>query len=87
MSTKYDNTRGKEFWEAQQRGASYRKPKAGVKISLPPGDGIKLLNMAEVSSPGGVSIVLKLPFPMSEGSLGKISESIKKVGGTVEIEN
>jgi len=87
MDSTYDNTKGKEFWAAQTQNTASYKPKFKFKVTFPPGDEVKLMNFAEVSAPAGVSIVIKLPFPMSEAGLAKIGESIKKAGGTVEMIN
>ena len=87
MSTPYNNIKGKEFWTSQTSQASYKKPKTMLRISFPPGESMKLLNLAEISAPGGMSLLFKLPFPMSEGGLSSLAESIKKSGGTVEIVN
>ncbi len=84
MSKPYENIPGKEFWAAQAPGG-HIKPKTSFKVSFPPGDRIKLLNLADISAPGGVTIEFKLPFPMSEAGLSKLFESIRASGGTVEM--
>ena len=87
MSKSYDNEKGREFWQAQMPEASTKKPKTMVRISFPEGtQNIKLLNLAEISAPGGVTITVKMPYVMGEASLGKITESIQKSGGTMVIE-
>lgn len=85
MSTPNENVKGKEFWTAQTQGTAWHKAKTKFKISLPPGENIKLLSLAEISAPGGVSFELRLPFPMSEAGLGKLGEAIRNAGGTIEI--
>lgn len=87
MSFDKENKKGKEFWDAMTPGATWYKPKTKFRISFPAGDSIKLLNLAEINAPGGMSILFKLPFPMSEMGLNKLLEQIKNAGGSVEIEN
>lgn len=78
---------GPDYWKTIRTttGQQSKKGKTRVRITLPAGEGFKLLNMAEISSPGGATISLSLPFPMGEAGLGKITESLSQVGGTVEI--
>jgi len=84
MDKNFSSEKGQEFLAClSPEGAKY-KPKAAVRLSFPPGNGFKLLNMAEISAPGGVTVVLKLPFSMSESGLSKIAESVRSAGGTVE---
>jgi hypothetical protein len=84
VSSTYNSEKGKEFWAAATTGGSKNKPQRTIRVSLPAGKNIKLLNMAEVSSTSGVTVELNLPFPMSEEGLNKMSESIRRIGGTVE---
>mgnify|MGYP005838256523 CR=1 FL=1 len=86
--TTENNEQGKEFWAAQRAHTGTYKAKSQFHITFPPCEnGIKLLNMAEVTAPGGLSIVFKLPFPMGEAGMAKIIEAIRNNGGSVDIEN
>jgi hypothetical protein len=87
MPSNYDYTKGNEFWAAQKSTAGVYKPKTKFRVSFPPNDKIKLMNMMDVSAPGGLSIDFKLPFPMGEQGLNKLFESIKTAGGTVEVKD
>jgi hypothetical protein len=58
-----------------------------LRISIPPGAVINLLNIIELSSPGGICVVLRLPILGGFGGLSTIIESIKEAGGSVEFVN
>lgn len=82
-------TKGKEYTTAYHAvpTASYKAPKSNIRICFPEGiQNFKLLKFAEISAPGGITMILRLPFPMSESGLAKIAETIKQQGGTLEIE-
>lgn len=84
--SKHDNSsNGAEFWAAQASTGKYKKPKSVIRLSFPPTDETRILNVAEISAPGGMSIALELPFPMPEASLSKIAEAIRNAGGTLEM--
>jgi len=86
MSVPSENEKGKEFWSAATQGSAWYKPKTKFRISIPPSEKFKLLNLAEISAPAGMTITFKLPFPMGEAGMGKLAESIKSAGGTFEAE-
>lgn len=53
-----------------------------VRINIPAGAVINLLNIIEITSPAGICLIVRLPF--LGGSCGNILDAIKKAGGTVE---
>ena len=57
-----------------------------VRIFIPAGAVINLLNLIEVSSPSGICLIVRLPVLAGVGSsgLGALVNSIKQAGGTVE---
>ena len=64
-----------------------------LRIFIPAGAVINLLNLAEVASPGGICLIIRLPFLAgnvggcsSTGVMG-LMDSIRQAGGTVEIVN
>jgi hypothetical protein len=62
-----------------------------LRIYFPPGTEINLLNLLEVSSPGGICIIVRVPLLAGASdlslSLNSILDSIKKAGGRVEVVN
>lgn len=66
-------------------------PGTVLRIFIPPGAVINLLNIIEVSSPGGICIIVRLPFLAVDKdkkySFDAILNSIKEAGGTVEVVN
>lgn len=89
-STEKGAAKGKEYTAAYKAvpAASYKMPKSSIRITLPEGvQDLKLFKFAEISAPGGVTMILRLPFPMSESGLGKIAEAIKQQGGTMELQD
>jgi hypothetical protein len=60
-----------------------------VRIYIPAGAEINLLNLIEVASPSGICLIVRLPFLGSKCSsgFGGLLDSIKQAGGTVEIIN
>ncbi|MZP42731.1 hypothetical protein GTO89_06715 [Heliobacterium gestii] len=60
-----------------------------LRIFIPPGAVINLLNLIEVSSPGGICLIIRLPF-LGSGSTNTLQSLIQQVqaaGGTVEFAN
>ena len=60
-----------------------------LRIFIPAGAEINLLNIIEVASPSGICIIVRLPFLCGDhknglGLLGLVN-SIRNAGGTVEI--
>jgi len=88
MGKTTDDVKGWNDWAPHTSKKSGMKAKSRVRISMPPGEDMKLFNgMAEISAPGGFDMVIKLPFPMGDSGFTKFLEPIRGAGGTVEIEN
>jgi len=67
-----------------------RLPGTVLRISIPAGAAVNLLNLIELSSPGGICILLRFPFlsgllPGELKNLAGIFDSIKRAGGTIEV--
>lgn len=60
-------------------------PGSILRISIPPGAVINLLNLIEINSPGGVCLIVRLPLLGGVGGLSTIMDTIKAAGGTVEV--
>ncbi|MCX7922084.1 MAG: hypothetical protein N3B21_08755 [Clostridia bacterium] len=88
MSSKHNNNiPGQNYWASQTpKSYSSKPPKTRMRVTFPPGGEFKLLNIAEFSAPGGMTMVLNLPFPVGSGGLGSICDSIRNAGGTVDID-
>ena len=53
-------------------------------LSLPAVKDYNLLNFVDITAPSGVTMAIKLPFPMNEKGLSKMAEYVRKTGGNVE---
>ncbi|MCX7709267.1 MAG: hypothetical protein N2484_05395 [Clostridia bacterium] len=64
-------------------------PGTVLRISIPPGAVINLLNLIEVTSPGGICLIIRLPFLGGThphfGNLAGIMDAIRAAGGSVEV--
>lgn len=67
------------------------RPPAGgltvLRINIPAGAVINLLNLIEVSSPAGICLIVRVPIlgGCSSSALSGIMDSIKQAGGNVEV--
>jgi hypothetical protein len=58
-----------------------------LRIFIPPGAEINLLDLIEIGSPGGICIIIRLPFLeklCDKHSVAGIFDSIKRAGGRIE---
>lgn len=58
-----------------------------IRIFIPAGAEINLLDIFEISSPGGICIIIRLPFLekfCGRNDVAGIFDSIKRAGGRVE---
>ncbi len=59
-----------------------------LRVFIPAGAVINLLNLVELASPSGICVIIRLPFLGSLGSAGNdIFKQIASAGGTVETLN
>ena len=65
-----------------------------LRIFIPAGAVINLLNLIELTSPSGICLILRLPFLggdikkcFSMPDLSRVLESVKNAGGTIEVVN
>ena len=56
-----------------------------LRVFIPEGAVINLLNFIEISSPGGICFVVRIPLLGGCTGLGTILSAIKQAGGTVEV--
>jgi hypothetical protein len=65
-----------------------KPPGTVLRIFIPAGAEINLLDLIEVSSPGGICIIVRLPFLRGQNkhfSLADIQTAVQKAGGTIEV--
>ncbi|MDD2496920.1 MAG: hypothetical protein PHT78_05735 [Desulfitobacteriaceae bacterium] len=55
-----------------------------LRIFLPPGTVINLINLIEIASPTGVCLIVRLPFVGTCPSLNTVIQAVQQAGGTVE---
>ncbi|HBV98472.1 MAG: hypothetical protein JL50_20550 [Peptococcaceae bacterium BICA1-7] len=58
-----------------------------IRIFIPAGAVINLLNLIEVTSPSGICLIVRIPAIGNAHGVSSLIDQIKKVGGTVEIVN
>ena len=60
-----------------------------IRIFIPAGAVINLLNLIEVTSPSGICLIVRLPILGGVGisSVNSFINSIKEAGGTIEFVN
>lgn len=86
MGKTQDENKGKQYWGATAGSGNLYKAKTELRITYPEGcQDVRLLNLADITAPGGLTIRVKLPFPMTEPLLLKLADAVKMTGGTVEI--
>jgi len=63
-----------------------QQPGTILRIFIPAGAVINLLNLIEVSSPSGICLIIRIPLLGGNGgfSLEGLFNAIKQAGGTVE---
>ncbi|WP_291348978.1 hypothetical protein [Desulfosporosinus sp.] len=59
-----------------------------LRIFIPPGAVVNLLNLIEVASPSGICLIIRLPFlgggSSTAANLDSIINAVQSAGGTVE---
>jgi hypothetical protein len=99
MSDSYENNQVLPTFENQGRDSKRKDacpqlPGTVLRIFIPAGAVINLLNLIEVSSPSGICLIVRIPLLAGIGdrdgkdrvfSLADIQEAVKSVGGTVEV--
>ena len=58
-----------------------------LRINIPAGAVINLLNLIEITSPAGICLIIRLPFLGGKVPYAGVLDAIKAAGGTVEIVN
>ncbi len=58
-----------------------------LRINIPEGTVINLLNLIEVTSPGGICLIIRTPLFNGGHNLASLVDAIKQAGGTIEIAN
>jgi hypothetical protein len=62
-------------------------PGTVLRINIPAGAVINLLNLIEVTSPSGICLIVRLPILGGGLSVNSIVESIQEAGGSVEFKH
>jgi len=56
-----------------------------LRICIPAGGVISILNLFEISSPNGINLIVRIPLFCGKAGLASIMETIKTAGGSVEV--
>ena len=78
----FDNPQVCEVDRKHKKDDCPQLPGTLLRINIPAGAVINLLNLIEVTSPGGICLIVRLPF-IGDSKNG-VFEAIRKAGGTVE---
>jgi hypothetical protein len=88
------NDRDRDRDKDKDRDRCKEKPGTILRIFIPAGAEINLLNLIEISSPSGICLIIRIPLLAgivdrdndNKGfTLSDIQDAIKSVGGTVEV--
>jgi len=60
-------------------------PGTVLRIFIPAGTVINLLNLIELNSPSGICLIIRLPLLGGVFNIGSIVNSIQQAGGTVDV--
>lgn len=85
-SCRHDD-RDREDVAGVRRNECPQKKGTVLRIFIPAGAEINLLNLIEIASPGGICIIVRLPFLekfCSKDDLAGIFDEIKRAGGRVD---
>lgn len=72
---------------APERDACPQKKGTILRIFIPAGAEINLLNLLEISSPGGICIIVRLPFLkklFGRNDLADLFDEITRAGGKID---
>lgn len=56
-----------------------------LRIFIPAGAVINLLNLIEITSPSGICLIIRLPLLSGNNTISSVLDSIKAAGGSVEV--
>lgn len=56
-----------------------------LRICIPAGAVISILNLFEISSPNGINLIVRVPLLCGRAGLATIMETVKSAGGSVEV--
>ena len=81
-----------ENQEHKRKKPCPQKPGTLIRVFIPAGAEINLLNLIEISSPSGICLIIRIPLLAGLGdsdgkawSLADIKDLVTNVGGTVEV--
>lgn len=60
-------------------------PGTVLRIAIPAGAVINLLNLIEVASPGGICLIIRLPIFGRTLGISSIIDAVRQAGGSVEV--
>lgn len=77
----------KEINTADRKDSCPQLPGTILRISIPAGAVINLLNLIEVTSPSGICLIVRLPILQGGLGLSSIMNAVQQAGGSIEIVN
>ncbi|WP_066636438.1 hypothetical protein [Desulfolucanica intricata] len=71
--------------QGNNSGSCPQQPGTILRIFIPAGAVINILNLIELSSPSGICLIVRLPILGGNSGLSGIFDAIKQAGGTIEV--
>lgn len=67
-----------------QQGDCPQLPGTLIRINIPAGAVVNLLNLIEITSPGGVCLIVRVPLLGGGNAVNMLVNAIRQAGGSVE---
>ncbi|MGI5839945.1 MAG: hypothetical protein ACOX8W_09830 [bacterium] len=65
-------------------GSCRQQPGVLLRVTVPAGAVVKMADNAEMSAPGGINLLLRLPSLGDSSAFSPLIAAIRQVGGTIE---
>ena len=90
----HSNLKNEAISPVSRPSACPQKPGTVLRVFIPAGTVINLLNLIELSSPSGICVIIRLPFlgknhlgNIGSFDLGDVFDSVRMAGGSIEVIN
>jgi hypothetical protein len=84
MGEKNQNVRIESARAVDNRNFCPQLPGTLIRISIPPGAEINILNLIEISSPSGICFIVRSPLLAGGANLNVLADAVRQAGGCVE---
>lgn len=84
MGERNQNVRIESAKCINNRNSCPQLPGTLIRISIPPGAEINVLNLIEISSPSGICLIVRSPLLSGGANLNVLADAVKQAGGSIE---